>query len=82
MLGLSDSHNRSTETRNVAEKVTEILVRRCVRTLQHPLNGFSPVDTQDIADEIVANLIERIIEPSDNLHAPDRNQCQPAPVDR
>jgi len=57
--------NRSKETCNLAEQVALALIRRCIKTLPNRIKGFSDVDIQDMTDEVVAALIERIYEPSD-----------------
>jgi len=57
--------NRAKETRNLAEQVASALSRRCVKTLPNLIRGFSDLDIQDITDEIVAELILRIFDPSD-----------------
>jgi len=57
--------NRGKETRNLAEQVANALIRRCLKALPNRIRGFSDLDIQDITDEIVAELIERVIEPSD-----------------
>jgi RNA polymerase sigma factor (sigma-70 family) len=57
--------NRDKETRNLTEQVANILRRRCIKALPNRIRGFSDVDIQDITNDIVAELIERIIEPSD-----------------
>jgi RNA polymerase sigma factor (sigma-70 family) len=57
--------NRGKETRNLAEQVANALIRRCLKALANRIRGFRDLDMQDITDEIVAELIERIIEPSD-----------------
>jgi RNA polymerase sigma factor (sigma-70 family) len=57
--------NRAKETRNLAEQVAGALSRRCVKTLPNLIRGFSDLVIQDITDEIVAELILRIFDPSD-----------------
>ena len=57
--------NRAKETRNLAEQVTRALSRRCIKTLPNRMRGLSDLHIQDITDEIVAELIQRIFDPSD-----------------
>jgi len=57
--------NRDKESRYLAEHVAIALARRCMKTLLNRIRGFSEVDTRDITDEIVAEVIERIFDPSD-----------------
>ena len=56
--------NRAKETRNLAEQVAGALSRRCIKTLPNRMRGLSDLDIQDITDEIVAELILRIFDPS------------------
>jgi len=51
--------------RNLVEQVTDALTERCTKTLPHRIRGFSNLDIQDITDDIVAELIERIFDASD-----------------
>jgi len=57
--------NRAKETRNLREQVASALSRRCIKTLPNQMRGISDLDIQDITDEIVAELIVRIFDPSD-----------------
>src|SRR5215510_14052177 len=57
--------NRAKETRNLAEQVAGALSRRCIKTLPNQMRGLSDLDIQDITDEIVAELIQRIFDSSD-----------------
>jgi len=57
--------NRGKETHNLAEQAAAALIRRCIKTLPSRIRGFSDLDTQDITDEVIAELIKRIFEPSE-----------------
>ena len=57
--------NRGKETHNLAEQAAAALIRRCIKTLPNRIRGFSDLDAQEVTDEVVAKLIERIIEPSE-----------------
>jgi DNA-directed RNA polymerase specialized sigma24 family protein len=57
--------HRSEETSNLAGQVTKALTSRCIKTLPNRIKGFSNLDTQDITDDIVAELIKQMFDPSD-----------------
>jgi len=57
--------NRSKDTRNFAEQLTNVLTQRCIKTLPNRIRGFSELDLQDITDEILAELVGRIFDASD-----------------
>jgi hypothetical protein len=57
--------NRGRESRCLAEELAKALIRRWVTTLPKRIRGFSDVDTQDITDDVIGELIDRIFEPSD-----------------